>query len=336
VSRALVRRSAANRLNLEDLHHMKRHFSITFICVHFFLPALWLIPNQAAGEETTLNDLRPSILAGTWYPGTPGALAKTIQGYLSEVKTPGPAGTLKAIIVPHAGYRYSGPIAAHAYKLLRDLRFQRVILVGPSHRVPFEGVSVNLQAGYQTPLGIVPVDQETAKKILHAGPHIQWLRDVHSQEHSLEIQLPFLQTVLQDFKIVPIIMGRQDFETCSNLANTLVQVLGDGKGTLLLASSDLSHYHAYNQARALDLQFIKDVESFDPQALTRDLSVGKCEACGGGPVATILLAAKAMGANRAVILNHANSGDVTGDHSRVVGYLAAALVRTSDTDPHPR
>jgi AmmeMemoRadiSam system protein B len=315
---------------------MKRRFFMTFICVHFFLSALWLIPLQAAGEETALNDLRPSILAGSWYPGTQDALAKTIQGYLSEVKPPGPTGTLKAIIVPHAGYRYSGLVAAHAYKPLREWRFQRVILVGPSHRVPFQGVSVNLQAGYETPLGIVPVDQEAAKKILHAGSHIQWLRDAHSQEHSLEIQLPFLQTVLQNFKIVPIIMGRQDFETCSNLANTLVQVLGDGKDTLLLASSDLSHYHAYDQARALDLQFIKDVQRFDPQGLAQDLSVGKCEACGGGPVVTILLAAKAMGANRSVILNHANSGDVTGDHSRVVGYVAAALVRTSDTGPHPR
>ena len=197
--------------------------------------------------------------------------------------------------------------------------------MGPCHRVGFEGVSVNLQSGYKTPLGVVPIDQEMAKKILDSGPNIRWLRRAHAQEHCLEIQLPFLQTALNNFQIVPILMGQQDYNTCSRLANTLVQVMGSAEDTLILASSDLSHFHPYDQARALDLEFIKRVKGFDPEGLARDLSAGKCKACGRGPVITTLLAARMLGADQAVVLNYANSGDVTGDHRSVVGYMSAVL-----------
>lgn len=312
---------------------MNKHLfrSLILACL---ISLAFLLPPQTSGTDK--EDLRPSILAGRWYPQSQDALAQTIQRLLSRVKTPILDGELKAIIVPHAGYSYSGYVAAHAYKLLSKKQFRRVILIGPSHRTGFRGVSVNLQAGYETPLGIVPVDQEMARKILNTGPNIRWLRKAHAFEHSLEIQLPFLQTVLHNFKIVPIIMGQQDFETCLSLANTLVQVLKDTKDTLLLASSDLSHYHPYNKANTLDHQFIKDLQRFDPQGLSKDLILGKCEACGGGPVITTLLASKAIGADQAIILNHANSGDITGDHSQVVGYLSAALIKSSDTGPHPK
>ena len=290
------------------------------------LCTLSLLPCQAAGGEKSHKDVRASILAGTWYPGTPDALAKTVQGYLSGARAPSPDGTLKAIIVPHAGYRYSGGVAAYAYSLLQGSRFTRVILIGPSHRVAFKGVSVNLQSAYKTPLGMVPVDQETGRKLIDTGPNIRWLRKAHALEHSLEIQLPFLQTVLQDFQIIPIVMGEQDIKTCSDLSDTLIRILGDSPETILLASSDLSHYHNYNQAKAMDLKFIEHVQAFDPKGLLKDLLSGKCEACGAGPVITTLLTARKLGANQAVILKYANSGDVTGDHSRVVGYMSAALV----------
>ena len=305
---------------------MSTLFSRTFVLAHLVIFALSLFPTYAAGEQNDLKDVRPSVLAGTWYPGSQDALAKSIAGYLSRVKPPHIDGKLKAVIVPHAGHRYSGQVAAHAYRLLEGSHFRRVILVGPSHRVGFEGVSVNLQSGYKTPLGVVPIDQKMAKKILDSGPHIRWLRRAHAQEHCLEIQLPFLQTVLQNFQIVPILMGQQDYDTCSRLANTLVQVMGSAEDTLILASSDLSHFYAYDQARALDLEFIKRVKGFDPEGLARDLSAGKCEACGGGPVITTLLAARKLRADQAVVLNYANSGDVTGDHRSVVGYMSAALI----------
>jgi AmmeMemoRadiSam system protein B len=198
----------------------------------------------------------------------------------------------------------------------------------------FRGVSVNLQTGYETPLGIVPVDRNLGKRLLEAGSYIRWLREAHAREHSLEIQLPFLQSVLGDFQIVPILMGQQDYKLCSKLATTLRQVLGDTEDTLILASSDLSHFYTYDQAKVMDFQFIARIRAVDPKGLAEDLSTGKCEACGGGPVITTLLTARNLGADRALILSYANSGDVTGDHRRVVGYLSAALIKSSDRGPH--
>jgi AmmeMemoRadiSam system protein B len=315
---------------------MNKPFVISLVLAYSILFGLFLHPHKAPGEENGVDDVRPSILAGTWYPGNSDGLSKAIQGYLSRVEVTSLDGKLKALIVPHAGYVYSGPVAAYAYRLLQKTRFRRVILIGPSHRLGFAGVSVNLQSGYETPLGIVPVDQDLARKILKADPNTRWLRKAHSGEHSLEIQLPFLQTVLPNFKIVPIIMGQQDPDTCSNLSKTICQVLSDAEDTLLIASSDLSHFHPYNQAKALDQIFIDHVRMFDPQGLSKDLLQGKCEACGGGPVITILLAARDLGADKTSILSYANSGDVTGNHRSVVGYLSAAVIRSSDTGLRPK
>ena len=173
------------------------------------------IPNAGQKADETV---RASILAGSWYPANPDRLAQTIQGYLANAKGDQLSGEVKALIVPHAGYRYSGQVAAHAYRLLQGKHITKVIMVGPSHRVPFEGVSVNLQPGYETPLGTVPVDQGLARRLINSHEQIRWVPRAHAQEHSLEIQLPFLQVVLRDFQIVPILMGRQDFSTCSMLA----------------------------------------------------------------------------------------------------------------------
>jgi len=314
---------------------MTKYCCKTFIPIFFLFIALALHISSAVGNEKDLKDIRPSALAGAWYPGSKETLSQSILNMLSEAKTRPLEGKLKALIVPHAGHRYSGDVAAHAYRLLQRYRFKRIILVGPSHYLPFKGVSINLQAGYETPLGVVPVDLEMAEKILNASPLINWIKQAHAREHSLEIQLPFLQMILPDFRIVPILMGQQDLETCSNLADSLAKILKDAEDTLLVASSDLSHFHPYDRAKVLDQNFIRHVQRFDVQELSKNLSKGKCEACGGGPVITVMLAAKAMNANRSVILKYANSGDVTGDHSRVVGYMSAAL-SSSDTDRYPK
>ena len=306
---------------------MNTYFFKSFFVMYLTMSLFWLFPLHVSAEEKSLIDVRPSILAGTWYPGSQDTLNKSIEGYLSRVKAHHLGGELKAVIVPHAGHKYSGQVAAHAYRLLEGSGFKRVILIGPSHRVGFDGVSVNLQSAYETPLGVVPVDREMGKRMLDSGPYIRWIRKAHAREHSLEIQLPFLQTVLKNFRIVPILMGQQDYNTCRKLADTLLQVLGNGEGTLLLASSDLSHFHPYNRAKTLDQKFIKNLRRFEPEGLAKDLAMGTCEACGGGPVITIMLAARKLEADKAVILNYANSGDVTGDHRSVVGYVSAALIR---------
>jgi len=279
-------------------------------------------PNPAIGEE----NIRKAILAGTWYPKDKNALEKSIQGYLSGATVEAPKGRIRAIIVPHAGHRYSGQVAAYAYSRLQGMVVKRVVMIGPCHRFGFKGASVNLQKGYQTPLGIVPVDQACAKELIDAGHHINWIPQAHAREHSLEIQLPFLQIALGEFQIVPILMGAQDLKTCTDLAQVLVQTIKNRDHTLILASTDLSHFHTYDQAKALDERFIKYVLDFDPEGLAHALSDGVVEACGGGPVITTLLSGKALGANRAVGLRYANSGDVTGDHKRVVGYFSAILL----------
>ena len=304
---------------------MAKRFFLIIISLLILFPGGYLSVTQ--GEETEGKNVRNSVLAGTWYPGSKDVLKKEIDGYLFRAKAGSLEGELKAIIVPHAGYRYSGQVAAHAYRLLQQKNFKRVIMIGPSHRFGFQGVSINLQSGYKTPFGTVPVDQVLARKIINASAQIRWLPRAHALEHSLEIQVPFLQTVLGEFQIIPILMGEHDFITCSNLAKSLVQVIGTMESILILASTDLSHFHNYERARELDMEFTKHVREFDPEGLASSLSAGSCEACGRGPALTVMLAAKKLGANRSVILNYANSGDVTGDHSSVVGYLSAALIK---------
>ncbi|MBN1102969.1 MAG: AmmeMemoRadiSam system protein B [Deltaproteobacteria bacterium] len=283
---------------------------------------------EAAERDPGTKGIRESILAGTWYPGNGNELRRTIQGYLSRVKAPRPEGDLRGIIVPHAGYMYSGQVAAHAYHLLQGAGFTRMVLIGPSHRHRFRGVSADLHQGYRTPLGTIPVDLDFARKLLHAeGARVRSVPEAHSREHSLEIQVPFLQVVLKDFHIVPLVMGEQDFETCSALAAVLGRLLQGDTKTLLLASTDLSHFHGDTEAKNLDLEFIRNVREYDPQGLADSLFKGACEACGGGPTIATMIAARALGADRAEILQYATSGGVTGNRTEVVGYLSAALMK---------
>ena len=304
---------------------IERYLKMLFLFL--LIVFLQAYPYRALGEESRVSAIREPILAGTWYPGDKNSLSQTLETYLSKV-SPGPAADIKGIIVPHAGHIYSGQVAAYAYKKLKTMDIDRVIMIGPSHRFGFRGVSVNLQSAYKTPLGIVPVDQGFAKKLIEADDHINYVPQAHAQEHSLEIQLPFLQSVLKDFKIVPIVMGEQDLKTCSMLSVILAKLTKEAEKTLLLASTDLSHFHGDNLARELDRKFINHVKEFDPAGLSRSLDSGTCEACGGGPVCTVMLASGALGADSTRILSYANSGDMTGDKKKVVGYMSAILFKS--------
>jgi AmmeMemoRadiSam system protein B/AmmeMemoRadiSam system protein A len=276
----------------------------------------------------TENRIRESVIAGTWYPGDPESLKKTIKTYLDAVPEPeghAPfAAPPTALIVPHAGYRYSGQVAAHAYKRIRNAAFDTVFIVAPSHRVRFSGVSIYGGAGYRTPLGVVPVDRETAAALMEGDDRIRYVPEAHAQEHALEIQLPFLQVVLGDFKLVPLVMGDQRLDVCRWLARKLASH-AKGRSALIVASTDLSHYHSYEAAKKRDKIVLDRVAAFDPEGLNRRLASGACEACGGGPMVTAMLAARHLGADRARVLHYANSGDVTGDRDQVVGYMAAGF-----------
>ena len=283
-----------------------------------------------AGEkDSQTGQVHESVIAGSWYPDSPNELRDTINAFLDGVPKRELSGELVSLISPHAGYAYSGQVAAYAYKLLRNHKFDTVIIIAPSHHAAFSGISVYDQGGYRTPLGLVPLDRDLIRELKDKDTDIHYVPEAHAREHSLEIQLPFLQTVMPGFKLVPLVMGDQSYATCKRLADAVAQC-SRGKSVLIVASSDLSHFHSYQQAKELDQVIIDHVTKFDPQGLSYDLARGKCEACGGGPIVTALLASRELGANATDVLYSANSGDVTGDRSRVVGYLAAAIYKGTE------
>ena len=299
---------------------------LVLICLAIFVVALSYVEGTVA-QTTGEKGIRNNTGAGKWYPNSPRDLRQSIELYLSKANTPLPEGKIIAGIVPHAGYMFSGQVAAHMYGLMQNASFKRVVLIGFSHRFPFRGFSVSQYSGYETPLGVATIDQDFSKALLSMSPQMKWIPQAEDQEHSLENQIPFLQVVLRDFKLVLVFMGEQDVQTCALLAKELTRLLTSSQDTLILASTDLSHFHNDQQARALDGEFIKQVREFAPEALAKAVASGSCEACCAGPTIAAMLAARELGATRSVILNYANSGDVTGDRRQVVGYLSAALVK---------
>jgi AmmeMemoRadiSam system protein B len=269
-----------------------------------------------------MDALRKSVLAGSWYPGNHSVLKRDIETFLNLVPETKSESEAVAIIAPHAGYIYSGQVAAYAYKRVCGNSYDAVIVIGPSHRAAFHGVSVFSSGGYETPLGIVPVDEELAKRIKKKSKIVSDIPAAHLQEHSIEIQLPFLQYVLGNFSFVPLVMGDQGASTCQELAQAIYDSI-QGMKVLIVASSDLSHFHGYNEAAKLDGVTLRYLKDSDATGLLDSLGSETAEACGGGPMAVAMLVAHKTGANSARVLKYANSGDVTGDKSSVVGYAAA-------------
>lgn len=270
-------------------------------------------------------DIRRAAVAGTWYPGDAAALTAAVDRHLAGA-TRDLAGDLVALIAPHAGLMYSGPVAAHAYHLLRGRAFDVAVLVGPSHFVGFTGVAVHPRGGFETPFGIAPIDEDLARALMRATPAVREHAGAHGREHSLEMQLPFVQRLAPGIRIVPLVVGYQTEETATALGDALAEVLGDRRA-LLVASSDLSHYHDAPTAAALDRVVIDCVSRFDADGLQRALTARPEHACGGGPMVSVMRAARLLGARDAVVLEYADSGDVSGDKSAVVGYMAAAMGR---------
>lgn len=268
--------------------------------------------------------IRRAAVAGSWYPGTADALAAAVDRHLAAAeRAAAPLTRLVALIAPHAGLMYSGPVAAHAYRLLRDRDVDLIVLVGPSHYVGFDGVSI-ARAGFDTPLGVAEIDDECAAALMAATPVIRDHPPAHAREHSLEMQLPFIRRLAPKARIVPLVVGWQTADTARALGEALGGVL-HGRNALLVASTDLSHYHDAATAAKLDAVVIDRVSRLDADGLQRALDVQPEHACGGGPTVAVMRAARLLGARDAVILRYADSGDVSGDKSAVVGYLAAAI-----------
>jgi len=285
----------------------------------------WIVNRGQSGvlnRDKHLGKLRKSIIAGSWYPGDPSVLRDDISRYIQNVPGRELAGDVVGIIVPHAGYIYSGQVAAHAYKLIQNKKYDTVILIGPSHRVSFGGVSIYSQGAFETPLGVIPVNEAIACEMKQISKIIIDYPIAHAQEHSLEIQLPFLQVTLGAFSLIPLVMGDQSAATCRELAYVISHVAKDHR-MLIVASSDLSHFHDYIKAKELDEIVLKHIQNGESVGLLNDLAHDKTEACGGGPIAVMMLAADRLGAHHSLLLTYANSGDVTGEKSSVVGYASA-------------
>lgn len=257
-----------------------------------------------------MGSIRRPAVAGMFYPGDPVVLQKAVRGYLAEVSETGPAP--KAVIAPHAGYVYSGPVAATVYARLAPVRdrIRRVVLLGPSHYVPFHGLAVSGADSFATPLGAIAVDKEAVARIL-ALPQVHELEEAHSREHSLEVHLPFLQQALDDFLLVPLAVGEA---TAEEVAEVL-EALWGGPETLIVVSSDLSHYHDYETAQRIDSATSQAIERLEQERIGHD------QACGRIPILGLITVARRLGL-KAQTIDLRNSGDTAGPRDRVVGYGA--------------
>jgi len=271
------------------------------------------------------SETRAPAVSGMFYPGSPSSLETMIEDFMAKAEKRPIAGRIVALIAPHAGYVYSGQIAASAYKQIEGMHFDTVVLLGVSHRSAIKGASVYRSGGYETPLGIAKIDSELAEELMSQDKIFTSQPGAHATEHSLEVQVPFLQHILLGPKIVPILMGHWSEAVCSAVSEALVKVMG-GRNVLLVASTDMSHYHPYDLARDMDGIALSSIQRMDAAQLMDDLGSQECELCGSAPVITTLMTAKELKADEVEILQYANSGDVTGDKSgEVVGHFAAAI-----------
>ena len=279
-------------------------------------------------SKRALHAVRLPAVAGTFYPDDPELLLHTLKTFYRDADNHAIDGRIIALVVPHAGYQYSGLTAANGYKLLTSDRFETVVVVSPSHREYFHGISVCDGSAYRTPLGDLLIDDSRRDALVANDSLIERSAQGHRAEHALEVQLPFLQTTVGSFKLLPIVMGDQRREFCFHLGEKLAAILFGRDDVLLVASSDLSHYYPSAIARTLDRVFIEDVAALDPSRLMNDLETDRTEACGGGPTVAVLDASQRLGANRVTMLHQCNSGDITGDHSSVVGYCSAVIYQS--------
>jgi AmmeMemoRadiSam system protein B/AmmeMemoRadiSam system protein A len=271
--------------------------------------------------------VREPAVAGTFYPAGEEELRREVDSFLRSAKKQSVDGRVVGIIVPHAGYPYSGLVAAQAFKQLEGEDLNTVVLIGPSHRSYFDGVAVYSKGEWKTPLGPVQVDEDLAAELIAQDDFIVSNPAVHQAEHSLEVQLPFLQRLNDEVRIVPLMMGVQTEEMCKTLGNSLAKVLARRSDVLIVASTDLYHGYSYAECLSTDSLTLSHIEQFDPDGLLASLAANRAQACGGGPVAALLHGANQLGARETKLLRYTNSGDVTGSKTGyVVGYSAWLLL----------
>ncbi len=275
---------------------------------------------------------RQPAVAGQFYPGTPSKLRSEVDEMLAAAQDAGLTGDVVGIVVPHAGYVFSGPTAAMAYRQVQGATYEAVVVMAPSHREPFHGVSIKASGAYGTPLGDTPINGEIAKAILSADPDVQESDMGHGAEHAVEVQVPFLQRTLPDVPIVPLVMMDRSWDVCQRLANALSNV-ADRHRILVVASSDLYHGPSGTECRATDEATIEALLSGDARAFCDKLETGDAQACGGAPIAVLMEYANRLGGVNATLLKKTTSAEASGmDTGYVVGYAAVAFIREVTED----
>lgn len=270
-----------------------------------------------------MKNVREPAVAGTFYPSSPIQLKNELQLLLDVNKPDESYNNVFGIVSPHAGYIYSGRTAAFAYNAVKEKKIDTVVIISPSHREYFPGISIYNGDAYRTPLGDLPIDKKMCAELSRDSKFIFESVQGHRNEHALEVQLPFLQMIYSGFKIVPIVMGDQRKIFVEGLAEKIAEIVNDR--TLVIASSDLSHFYTKKEADKLDSVVEKNIAEFNYKQLLHDLDSKNCEACGGGPIAALMNAAGIKGIKKSKVLSRTDSGDVTGDDSEVVGYLSAVI-----------
>jgi len=309
---------------------MKRPLFLIVALVILFILTVTICPGDALSrqdqkkEKNSRRVVRQPVVSGSFYPSNPIVLRKMINGFLNAADPPEIKGKLIGLVEPHAGYVYSGGVAAEGYSLLKGRKFKTVVVIGPSHHLRYPGASIYNIGDYKTPLGVVRVDRKLCNRIIDKGRDITYYAPLHRNEHSVEVEIPFLQVALEDFSLVPIVMGEFSLEACQKLASALIKAC-KGKDVLFIASSDMSHYHEYSMANLIDEKANRIIEEFSSSKLWDNLASRDVEMCGGAPALTVMMVAKGLGADKAKVLKYVNSGDITGDKSRVVGYSAVAF-----------
>lgn len=282
------------------------------------------------------ENIRTSPIAGSWYPDDLTQLRRMLANFLDNADPPNYSGRVRALVLPHAGLYYSGQTAAFALKAIEGQRYSRVIIISPSHNYYPGDVLSSVHDAYQTPLGLVPVDRDSltflGNRLSEDGLDLNLIRN--DREHSVEIELPFLQYLLPEgFQLIPLMLMNQSLTMAKNLSGALTEVITSFPGdepTLLIASSDLSHFYQQSQANRLDQRLIESLQNFDPTIFYALKAAHKAEACGYGAIATVLLAAKKLGASQVTIADYRTSGDVCQDYTSVVGYVSAIISEGDD------
>lgn len=292
----------------------------------FLLSAILLAISLSYAAEVKEADF-----AGSWYPASKVQLENQLKSYLDAANPEKIDEPVIAIIVPHAGYVYSGPVAAYGYKAVEGRGIKTVIILGFSHRKYFEGVSVYGGDSWKTPLGEIAVDTDMANKIISSNPRFRFKKELFDDENSVEMQIPFIQMALRGVKIVPIAFGNQNYSDAQALAQVIADLVKDRSDCLIVASTDLSHYHSYKDANSIDKHTIDTLDKLKAKEFYDEARMGVCELCGLMPVTTSLLAAQILGYGKIKTLKYANSGDITGDKSKVVGYLSSVIYKEVTT-----